>query len=41
MAAFAKLSGVSMMLVGVVILIGRAVAIIDSRKADVPAPTSR
>ncbi|MBG0820044.1 hypothetical protein HS048_04740 [Planomonospora sp. ID91781] len=41
MAAFAELSGVVIMLVGMVILIGRVVAVIDSRKANIPAPMSR
>ncbi|GAA3443725.1 hypothetical protein [Planomonospora venezuelensis] len=41
MAAFAELSGAVIMIVGMVILISRAVAVIDSRKANIPAPTSR
>ncbi len=41
MAAFAELSGVAIMIVGMVILIGRVVAIIDSREANIPTPTSR
>ncbi|MFF0312562.1 hypothetical protein ACFYSC_34475 [Streptosporangium sp. NPDC004379] len=41
MAAFAELSGVVIMIVGMVILISRAVTVIDSREADIPAPTSR